>query len=281
MYIRSMSAKKYLANALTMGNLLCGVLVIVGLFIWPFGTSVSGHIAGEPFYEYGAISQEWRGWGLLAIAGIWLLGQVFDLFDGIAARWAGSDGAMGTQLDSIADAVTSGVTPAVVGVMFLHTWAPAIPTVLKFLPLTMSMAAAYRLARFNVEAAAGQQASGFSGMPAPAGALWWIGILLVGAQYEMQDSWGLYGLGGVLTMLVAVFIGSTLIPWWMVSRRPMLDLKGWGKNKDFDRRRSVFLAVVASVGLVSAIFGRAFGLGLLVGLLLYALGGAYIQKTNR
>ena len=281
MYIRSMSAKNYVANALTMGNLLSGVLVIVGVFIWPYGASVNGHMDAEPFYEFGALSQDLRGWGMLALAGIWLLGQLFDLLDGIAARWAGSDGAMGTQLDSIADAVSSGVTPAVVGVMMLHAWAPAIPAPLKFLPLTMAMAAAYRLARFNVEAAAGQHASGFSGMPAPAGALWWIGILLVGAQYEMHGSWGLYGLGGVFTMLVAVFIGSTLIPWWMVSRRPMLDLKAWGKNPAFDRRRAVFLAGITTVGLVSAFFGRALGLGMLVGLLLYALGGAYIQKTNR
>ena len=35
MYIRTMSAKKYVANALTMGNLLSGVLVIVGVFVWP------------------------------------------------------------------------------------------------------------------------------------------------------------------------------------------------------------------------------------------------------
>jgi CDP-diacylglycerol--serine O-phosphatidyltransferase len=278
MYIRSMSAKKYLANALTMGNLLCGVLVIIGVFIWPFGTSVSGHMAGEPFYEYGAISQEWRGWGLLAIAGIWLLGQVFDLFDGIAARWAGSDGAMGTQLDSIADAVTSGVTPAVVGVMFLHAWAPAIPTVLKFLPLTMALAATYRLARFNVEAAEGKHSSGFSGMPAPAGALWWIGIALTAAQYEMYGSWGLYGLGGVLTVNVAVLIGSTLIPWWMVSRRPMLDLKGWGKNPGFDRKRGLFLGAMVAGGLLVAFFGRALGLGMLAALLLYAFGGYYIQR---
>jgi hypothetical protein len=61
----------------------------------------------------------------------------------------------------------------------------------------------------------------------------------------------------------------------------MLDLKGWGKNPSFDRRRAVFLAAITTVGLVSAFFGRALGLGMLVGLLLYALGGAYIQKTNR
>ena len=281
MYFRNMIAKKYLANALTMGNLLCGVLVIIGAFIWPIGTSVNGHMQSEPFYEFGAIAQAWQGWGMLALAGIWLLGQLFDLFDGIAARWAGSDGAMGMQLDSIADAVTSGVTPAVVGVMMMHAWAPGLPIVLKLLPLTMALAAAWRLARFNVEATEGKHTSGFSGMPAPAGGLWWIGILLVAAQYEMHGSWGVYGTGGRVTVIAAVLIGSTLIPWWMVSRRPMLDVKGWGKNRVFDRRRGGFLIAVVLLGWVSAFFGRALGLGMLVGLLLYAIGGAYIQQTNR
>ena len=60
MYIRTMSAKKYLANALTMGNLLSGVLVILGVVIWPFGAPLQGHLQfdAEPFYQFGALSQD-------------------------------------------------------------------------------------------------------------------------------------------------------------------------------------------------------------------------------
>ena len=216
---------------------------------------------------------------MLALAGIWLAGQLLDLLDGIAARWAGSDGAMGTQLDSIADAVSSGVTPAVVGVMCLHAWAPAIPVAFKFFPLTMAMAATWRLARFNVEAAAGEHANGFSGMPAPAGALWWIGILLAGAQYEMFGSWGLYGTGGLVTVAGAIAIGSTLIPWWMVSRRPHVGFERVGQKHGFrPKTRAVFDKHGGIVGLRGAFFGRALGLGLLAALLLYAMGGCYIQR---
>jgi len=201
MYFRGMGLHKYYANALTMGNLLSGVLVIIGLFIWPFGSAVNGLLSGETFVEFGALAQSERGWGMLALALIWLTGQLFDLLDGIVARWTRTEGPMGVQLDSIADAVSSGVTPAIVGVMFLHAWAPAVPVLVKFLPLTMAMAATWRLARFNVEYAAGADGSGFRGMPAPAGALWWIGTLLVGAQYEMFGSWGLYGVGGMVTVV--------------------------------------------------------------------------------
>ena len=274
-----MGLHKYYANALTMGNLLSGVLVIIGLFIWPFGAAVNGNLTGESFSEYGALAQGERGWGMLALAMIWMAGQLFDLLDGIVARWTRTEGPMGLQLDSIADAVSSGVTPAIAGVMFLHAWAPAIPAPLKFLPLTMAMAATWRLARFNVEYAAGSDGTGFRGMPAPAGALWWIGILLTAAQYEMFGSWGLYGIGGVVTVVASVFIGSTLIPWWMISDRPMMDLKGWGKTPEYDRKRIVLLVALVIVGIVVAIFGRAFGLGLQAALLLYAFFGKFIQPN--
>jgi phosphatidylserine synthase len=217
---------------------------------------------------------------MFALALIWLVGQLFDLLDGIVARWTQTEGPMGLQLDSIADAVSSGVTPAIVGVMFLHAWAPTIPVLLKFLPLTMAMAATWRLARFNVEYAAGADGSGFRGMPAPAGALWWIGTLLMGAQYEMFGSWGLHGVGGMVTVVVSTVIGSTLIPWWMISDRPMMDLKGWGKIPAYDRKRVLLLGGLVIVGIVVAIFGRAFGLGLQAALLLYAFFGKFVQPNT-
>jgi phosphatidylserine synthase len=138
---------------------------------------------------------------------------------------------MGVQLDSIADAVSSGVTPAIAGGHVFHAWAPAIPAALvKFLPLTMAMAATWRLARFNVEYAAGADGSGFRGMPAPAGALVVDWHFATAAQYEMFGSWGFVWIGWNGDRGGVDFIGSTLIPWWMISDRPMMDLKGWGKN---------------------------------------------------
>ncbi len=269
-----MGLRKYYANALTMGNLLSGILVIIGLFIWPFGSAMNGTFTGDSFAEFGALAENQKGWGMLALALIWSAGQLFDLLDGIVARWTQTQGPMGVQLDSIADAVSSGVTPAIAGVVFLHAWAPAMPGVLKFLPLTMAIAATWRLARFNVEYAAGSDVSGFRGMPAPAGALWWIGVLLTGAQYEM------FGVGGTATMIASVFIGSTLIPWWMISDRSMMDLKGWGRSVDYDRKRIMLLFGLGIVGIVVAIFGRAFGLGLQAALLLYAFFGKFIQPSQ-
>ena len=149
MYFRTMQARKVLPNVLTMGNLISGVLVIIGLAVWPFGAEMN-EFHGADISETGALAQQWKGSGMLMLAIIWAFGQLCDLFDGLAARWAKVDGAMGVQLDSMADLVSSGVTPAVAGIIFLHTWAPALPTAVKFLPLTMVLAAAWRLAVVRV-----------------------------------------------------------------------------------------------------------------------------------
>jgi len=278
MYFRTMQARKVLPNVLTMGNLISGVLVIIGLAVWPFGAEMN-EFHGADISETGALAQQWKGSGMLMLAIIWAFGQLCDLFDGLAARWAKVDGAMGVQLDSMADLVSSGVTPAVAGIIFLHTWAPALPTAVKFLPLTMVLAAAWRLARFNVETNQPGHAKGFSGLPAPAGALWWIGILLIGAQYQHGDSFGLYGTGGVMVVMLSILIGSTLIPLLMISRIPLMDMKGWKGDQNYDRKRVIWLALMVIVGIIVAISSRAWGLGLQAALLLYVLGGKFIRPA--
>ena len=119
MYFRTMQFRRLLPNALTMGNLLSGVLVIVGLFIWPFGGQMNS-INNDSLLEFGALSTSLYGQGMLTLSWIWILGQVCDLLDGMAARWTQTSGPMGVQLDSMADLVSSGVAPAVVGIAFMH-----------------------------------------------------------------------------------------------------------------------------------------------------------------
>jgi len=145
----------------------------------------------------------------------------------------------------------------------------------------MAMAAAWRLARFNVEVHAPTAKQGFSVMPAPAGALWWIGVLLTGAQYEMFGSFGLYGMGGGVAVVGSIVLGSTIIPLLMISRVPMMDLKGWKKHPAYDRKRILWLSLLIIVGTVVAISARAVGLGLQAALLLYVLGGKFIVPSAK
>ena len=68
----------------------------------------------------------------------------------------------------------------------------------------------------------------------------------------------------------------------MISNRPMMDLKGWGKNPlDMIGNGCMLFGGLSSiVGIVVGIFGRAFGLGLQAALLLYAFFGKFIQPNT-
>ncbi len=86
-----MNIKKHIPNALTLGNLLCGIFAI------KLGFSEHYFLAG--FFV--------------------IFGAIFDFFDGFAARLLKVQGEIGKQLDSLADMVTFGVAPGVVMYSFL------------------------------------------------------------------------------------------------------------------------------------------------------------------
>jgi CDP-diacylglycerol--serine O-phosphatidyltransferase len=97
---------------------------------------------------------------LLPIAG------VLDFLDGRVARWRQKQSALGAQLDSLADLVSFGVAPAVVGyALGLRSCVDSI-VLIYFMSCGLS-----RLARYNVTAAALSDESGkvryFEGTPIP------------------------------------------------------------------------------------------------------------------
>jgi len=75
-----------LANLITGSNMLCGFIAIV--------LALAGRIDIAPLFIF--------------------LGAVLDFFDGFVARKIGVSGAMGKQLDSLADVITFGVAPGVI-----------------------------------------------------------------------------------------------------------------------------------------------------------------------
>jgi CDP-diacylglycerol--serine O-phosphatidyltransferase len=120
-----------------------------------------------------------------------LIGIVFDFFDGFVARLLKVQSELGKQLDSLADMVTSGIVPGIVMCQLferaLHQswmdglsceignwsvfeetdtmlWAGFRIHPLPFLGLLLSLAAAYRLATFNIDE---RQTSSFIGLPTP------------------------------------------------------------------------------------------------------------------
>ena len=236
-----MNAWKWVPNALTLGNLLGGVVVC-----W---AAASGSFLGE------ALVADWTDqmvfwmqepWptgaesrGLQMVAVVWSLAMLCDVLDGWAARKLGVAGPMGVQLDSLADVVTGGVAPAMVAMRLFQDDGGVGMTWEMLACLGVAAAAAYRLARFNVATDSGEGGTDFEGLPAPAAGVFWMGVML---------AWGeLQGGFEVLLAVGLAWIGLVVVPLAMVSRRKMWGLKGLGKDAHRDKWRGVFVAVIPGI----------------------------------
>lgn len=165
------------------------------------------------------------------IAAVWLAAMFFDVLDGWAARKLGVESPMGVQLDSLADLVTGGLAPAFVAYRLICESGACDGLVLNILPALLVVAAAYRLARYNVSASIGNGNGFFEGLPAPASGLFWMGMTLWwGAAYTGSDY-------QIRVMLVVASVGMVMFPLLMVIKRPFFGLKTWGKDKTIDAVR--------------------------------------------
>jgi len=151
----------------------------------------------------------WIAIGLLPLAGI------FDFLDGRVARWRRRHTALGAQLDSLADLISFGVAPAVLGfVLGLRGGWDALVLVY-FVCCGLS-----RLARYNVTAAALADEQGkvkyFEGTPIPTSiaiVLIWAWLVRVG-RFDVDIPGGQYqwlGLGLHPISLVYLASGSAMI----------------------------------------------------------------------
>lgn len=115
---------------------------------------------------------------LYLAGGLVFLAFLFDVLDGRIARWRRTHSAMGRELDSLADVISFGVAPAVLG------YGCGMQGLYDRLVLGYFVACGVsRLARFNVTAEALSGASGkvtyFEGTPIPTSSIV-VGILMVG-----------------------------------------------------------------------------------------------------
>ena len=92
---------------------------------------------------------------------------LFDGVDGRVARLTGTSSEFGVQFDSLADVISFGVAPAILSFSWGLAPLGRLGWAAGFLFVT---AAALRLARFNIQSAAGGDKRYFVGMPSPAAA---------------------------------------------------------------------------------------------------------------
>ena len=204
-------------NIVTLGNLACGVAAI--LFC------VTALVENEPAKLYYA--------ALLLV-----LAEFLDGVDGKIARWTGSASSLGAQLDSLADAVTFGVSPGVLTfsmiAMFAEQYGMSLhPRFLMMAPIVFTACAVLRLARFNSDYETEDLKKGhmfFVGLPSPGAAglpismsLLYFGIVDVkffNVSIEIAESvryWLLYFMP----------VGLLLMGLLMVSRIPYPHFFAW------------------------------------------------------
>lgn len=217
-----MQLKKQIPNIITLLNLFCGCIATI-------------------FAVQGA----------LELAALFVaLGIGFDFFDGFAARILNVQSELGLQLDSLADMVTSGLVPGIVMFQMLaKTSGTSVSTVFNswdfnqnsaqvFIPylsligLLITLASAYRLAKFNIDT---RQTTSFIGLPTPANALLILSLPLI-LQFQTEawisdiilNQWFLIGL-----TLVSCYLLNAEIPLFA------LKFKTWGLAEN--KMRYIFL----------------------------------------
>lgn len=199
-----MFSDKSIPNLFTCLNLLCGCLAIVSVF-----------------HD-----------NVMMLAGMVFLAAFFDFMDGMVARKLNAYSELGKQLDSLADMVTFGVVPGMVlHNMFVQYNAHEIITniflfsILKYFPFCVTVFAAFRLAKFNIDT---RQTNSFLGMPTPA-----MGIFVTSLPLIIKyDHWNLTPL---FIHPFFILVTSTLLSALMVSEIPLFALKfknmKWNDNK--------------------------------------------------
>lgn len=161
-----MKIKAQIPNAITLFNLLVGVIGIIKV--------LDGDIVLGAYFV--------------------LLAALFDFIDGFAARLLKVQSEMGKQLDSLADVVSFGVLPGVILFSMAKTYSSS--EYLPYLTLIVPMFSAFRLAKFNLDT---RQSDQFIGLPTPANAL------LISTLPQLANYWPKLG-EFITTPLVLVAI---------------------------------------------------------------------------
>jgi CDP-diacylglycerol--serine O-phosphatidyltransferase len=193
-----------LPSLFTLGNMFCGYACVVYAMRGEFETAA-------PFIG-------------IAI--------VLDMLDGRIARLTGTASDFGLEFDSLADVISFGIAPAIL--CFSWGLAPLgrLGWAAGFLFVT---AAAMRLARFNIQSAAGGDKRYFVGMPSPAAAA-------VPAATVYAFPAGLHDSLGALPALAIVIVPAVL----MVSTIRFRSFK----TIDLQSRRPYTVLILLAAGLM-------------------------------
>jgi len=216
--------KKHIPNFVTLLNVLCGSIAV--LF------AVNGHMTATAFFV--------------------ILGIFFDFFDGLLARKLKVQSALGLQLDSLADMITSGLVPGIVMFHLLSLTVDDFSLVeptdyltnffsdiewLPFVGLLITLASAYRLATFNIST---NQSDSFIGLPTPANTLLIISFPLI-MEHQNND------MMNTIILNPWFLIGVTLLSSFLLNSKIKLialKFKNWSFKDNAARYLLIILALI-------------------------------------
>ena len=169
-----------------------------------------------------------------------LLAAVFDFMDGFAARLLKAYSAMGKELDSLADMISFGLAPGAIIFSLLtesgtNEWLP-------FAGFLIPVFSGLRLAKFNID---DRQTSSFLGLPVPANAIFWAGIVYSFSPFLTNNTWFFLILIGVFCFL-------------LVSEIPMFSLKF--KNVSWRDNQNQYFFLIGCVAILAIFQLSAFAL---------------------
>jgi CDP-diacylglycerol--serine O-phosphatidyltransferase len=171
----------HLADWFTLANAVCGTGALFSMLT---------------YLQTNEVSHVYFACGMVVAA------LVFDVLDGRVARWRQKSSGMGRELDSLADVISFGVAPAVIG------YGCGMQGLYDRIVLTCFVACGVsRLARYNITADAlsegGDKVKYFEGTPIPTSILLVMLLFVAATQGALRDS---------LWFGQVVFAGFTLHP---------------------------------------------------------------------
>lgn len=227
---------KLIPNLFTLLNLFFGCLAVI--LILQNGITTLDNQDGTQF-----IAMPTR----TALASIFIgLAAVVDFLDGLVARLFKATSPFGKELDSLADVVSFGVAPGMIIYQLLRlsyaSQADGLDVSVGWLlpALIIPCAAAYRLARFNID---DTQQYGFKGVPVPAAGLLIASLPLIGwytssaaVKGALLNKWTLYAI-------------ILVVAWLMVSRLPLMALKfnNSSLRSNMPKLLLLVLAIIAAI----------------------------------
>jgi CDP-diacylglycerol--serine O-phosphatidyltransferase len=199
------------------------------------------------------------------------LAALVDFLDGLVARLFKATSPMGKELDSLADVVSFGVAPGMILYQLLRmsfaSQADGLDVSVGWLlpAMLIPCAAAYRLARFNID---DSQQYGFKGVPTPAAGLLIASLPLISwypnnsmVEGALANKWVLYAL-------------IVLVAYLMISNLPLMALK----FKDYSLKGNLPKLILLLLAVVAVIFLRWLAVPVIF--ILYIIVSLLAAKKN-